>query len=212
VTEVGYADTDFRGSLFGAASGSNGGYIYYIYDIGSALYVIQNGAITSYLFNRGYLTNDAKDGQPPSPDGSPWPGPFVYTNKTTAATQYSTQGTPTSLGKTLESIGDGTSNTIFFQESNGGWLNFQGPQGWTMMNYGHAPMYADFGTCPDRTNPNCDFAHGGFGFGIPSSQHSGNQIMTAFGDGSVRGLGPNIDYPTWVYMCGANDGHNVQFQ
>jgi prepilin-type N-terminal cleavage/methylation domain-containing protein len=212
VTQVGYGDIDYRGSLFGTTSTSPVAYNYYIYDIGGSVYVINNTGYTSYLFNRGYCTNDAKDGSPPSPDGSPWPGPFKYTKLTSAATQYSTQGTPTSLGNAIESIGDGTSNTICFEESNGGWLNFQGPQGWTEMNWGHAPFYADFGNCPDHTNPNCDFAHGGFGWGIPSSQHAGNQIMTAFCDGSVRGLSPTIDYTTWVYMCGANDGKNVTFQ
>jgi prepilin-type N-terminal cleavage/methylation domain-containing protein len=211
VTQVGYDNEDYRGGFFGVTTPPNP-YLYYIYDIGNSPYVIQNGAITMYLFNRGYTTKDAIDGSPPSQDGSPWKGPFTYTKKTSAATQYSSQGTPTSIGNTIESISDGTSNTIFFMESNGGWLNFQGPQGWTMMNPGHAPFYADFGTCPDRTNGNCDFNHGGFGWAIPSSAHSGNQIMTAFGDGSVRGLAPNIDYATWVYMCGANDGRTVTFQ
>jgi len=126
-------------------------------------------------------------------------------------------GTPSGTGLGIEGIVDGSSNTIMFMESNGGFLNAQGTSGWVGHNWGHAMFFADFGTCPDRTNDaadgfNCDFAHGGFGFGEPSSQHAGNKIMTAFSDGSVRALAPNVDYTVFVYMCGASDGQTVKFE
>jgi prepilin-type N-terminal cleavage/methylation domain-containing protein/prepilin-type processing-associated H-X9-DG protein len=212
VTEVGYADTDYRGSLFSRPPGDGPHYTYYIYNNGSSAVVLQNTGQTNYLFNRGLLTKD-----PTNFPGSPFPGIFPYTKKTSAPTATSTQGTPASTGLPIEAVPDGTSNTIMFMESNGGYLDFAGPQGWGAMNYGHAPFYADFGTCPDTTNDaanggNCDFKHGGFGFGIPSSQHGGNRINTAFGDGSVRTLAPNLQYTLFVALCGAGDGRTVTFE
>jgi prepilin-type N-terminal cleavage/methylation domain-containing protein len=211
-TQVGYADTDYRGSLFGEAPGTGPNYNIYIFNINDSPYVLQNTGQTNYLFNRGYLTIDTNP-----PDDSPYPGMFRYTNKKSAATAYSTQGTPNGLGLPIEAIIDGTSNTIMFMETNGGYLDFAGPQGWGGMNWGHAPFYADFGTCPDKTNDvlnngSCDFAHGGYGFGVPSSAHAGFRIMTAFGDGSVRALAPDVKFSTFVFLCGASDGRTVTFE
>jgi prepilin-type N-terminal cleavage/methylation domain-containing protein len=208
-TAAGFPDIDFRASLTGDAPGTFVG-DYYIYNISSSPTVVPNVGQTNYLFNRGYLEDQAGTYQ----------GPFKYTKKTTPATTFSTQGTPNGQGIGVEAIQDGTSNTIFFMESNGGFLDFSPPAaGWGAMNWGHAPFYADFGTCPDRTNDaagsppgNCDFKHGGFGFGIPSSQHGGNRIQTAFGDGSVRSIAPNLSFTVFVYICGANDGKVVTFE
>ncbi|HEY1375441.1 MAG TPA: DUF1559 domain-containing protein [Gemmataceae bacterium] len=213
VTEVGQGDVDYRGSLFGDTPGTNH-YTTLIYDNVSSAYVVQNTGTTNYLVNRGFLTKDNPA------DGTPFPGLFPYTKKTSAPTQYSTQGTPSGVGLPLEAVPDGTSNTIAFMESNGGFLGSaeagRGSDGWVGQNWGHAMFFADFGTCPDRTNDkadglNCDFTHGGFGWGEPSSQHAGNRIMTAFGDGSVRALAPNVDFTVFVYMCGASDGQSVVF-
>ncbi|HEY1380405.1 MAG TPA: DUF1559 domain-containing protein [Gemmataceae bacterium] len=207
VTQVGYGDIDYRGSLFGTTPSDPAAYTFYIYANTANAYVLQNTGQTTYLFNRGYVTKDSP------PDGSPYYGMFQYSNKTTAATQYSTQGTPSGKGLALEAVPDGTSNTIMFMETNGGYIgDFQGTSGWVAENWGHAPFYADFGTCPDSTNQNCDFAHGGYGWGVPSSAHAGNRIMTAFGDGSVRAIAPNVDYQTFVYMCGVADGQTVKFE
>jgi prepilin-type processing-associated H-X9-DG protein len=202
VTEVGYADTDYRGSLFGRTSGQGPFYTYYIYANTANPLVLQQTGQTHYLFNRGYVS------------GGPYKGPFQYTKQTTAPTAYSTQGTPTSTGMTIASIADGSSNTVFFMESNGGFIgNFQNTSGWVGYNWGHAPFYADFGTCPDHTNGNCDFSTSGRGFGwaIPSSNHGGNNINTLFGDGSVRSISPTVNFSTFVYMCGSNDGQVVTF-
>jgi len=213
VTRVGQGDIDYRGSLFGDTPGKMH-YSTSIYDNLSSAYIVQNTGTTNYLANRGYVTNDGLSGPP---DGSPFTGLFPYTNKHSAATSFSTQGTPEGRGLALEAVPDGTSNTIAFMESNGGFLKAFGTEGWVGQNWGHAMFYADFGTCPDKTNDaadglNCDFTHGGFGWGEPSSQHAGNRIMTAFGDGSVRALAPNVDYTTFVYMCGASDGQVVKFE
>jgi prepilin-type N-terminal cleavage/methylation domain-containing protein len=204
VSQVGYADTDYRGSLFGETAGAGPNFTFYIYARTTSATVLERTGQTHYLFNRGLVTPQTKA-----------PGPFRYNKSTTPATPYSTVGTPTSNGMTIVSIADGASNTVFFMETNGGFIgNFQNTSGWYANNWGHAPFYSDFGTCPDRSNPNCDFSASGRGYGwaIPSSAHAGNRIITVFGDGSVRGISSTVDYGTFVAMCGASEGRVVTFE
>jgi prepilin-type N-terminal cleavage/methylation domain-containing protein len=204
VTAVGFANTDFRASLFGFASGSGPYYNYYIYNRVSSPDAVGRAAQTHYLFNRGYITDTPNLAR----------GPFTYRNQTTAATTFSSQGTPRGIDNPIVNITDGSSNTVFFLESNQGFLNAFGTQGWLGMNWAHAPFYADFGTCPDRTNGNCDFSAQGKGFGwaIPSSQHATNRIVTAFGDGSVRMISPTIQFSVFRAICGATEGVIVNFE
>jgi len=202
VTQVGYADTDYRGSLFGEAPGAGPNYTYYIYASTANPTVLAQTGQTNYLFNRGYVTDDYA------------PGPFRYSKLTSPPTPYSSQGTPSGKGMAIPAINDGTSNTVFFMETNGGFIgNFQNTSGWLAMNWGHAPFYSDFGTCPDRTNSNCDFSADGKGYGwaIPSSAHAANRIQTLFGDGSVRSISPTIPFATFVYICGTSEGQVVTF-
>jgi hypothetical protein len=116
----------------------------------------------------------------------------------------------------LGSTGDGTSNTIMVMESPGGFMDFGGGNsGWLMSSWIAANGYSNFGTCPDRANAkpplNCDFSGQGRGVAahIPSSLHTGGMIATAFGDGSVRGLKPNLDFVLFVFLCGVNDGNVI---
>jgi prepilin-type N-terminal cleavage/methylation domain-containing protein/prepilin-type processing-associated H-X9-DG protein len=122
----------------------------------------------------------------------------------------------------ITTITDGTSNTVAFQESVGGYAGFTSPYipGWVGYAYGVNMQLSAFGMCPDpnndvNNNGNCDFSANGKGFGIgsPSSMHAGNQVNTLFGDGSVRTLAPTIGN-TWayIYMCGMADGQVVTFQ
>jgi prepilin-type N-terminal cleavage/methylation domain-containing protein len=198
VTAVGYADVDFRASLFGFSPGTGPYYSYYIYNSTSNPTVVSGTGQTHYLFNRGYLTSNQ------------YAGPFNYDRTNGPATSFSSVGSPRGISRTLSGISDGTSNTIFFMESNGGYLG-SAPAGWVGMNWGHAPFYADFGMCPDRTNGNCDFSAQGRGFGwaIPSSQHAQNRVISAMGDGSVRSFSPTMQYAVFVYLCGASDGQVV---
>ena len=67
----------------------------------------------------------------------------------------------------LASIGDGTSNTVMVMETAGGFVNFGtgAPQatGWAMTSWASAIGYSNFGACPDRANPNCQFTSEGRG-------------------------------------------------
>ncbi len=211
VTGCGYANQDYRDtpSTLGLPAGQFNS-TFFIYANTGSPYVLANTGQTNYLFNRGFLEHPSDD--PNFPD-SPYPGPFPYTNKAGAPAAFSTQGTPTNKGTALEGIPDGTSNTIMFMESYSGQIdNFQGTSGWVALNWGHAPFYADFGTCPDATNQNCDPNHGLFGWALPSSVHGGNRINTAFCDGSVRSLPPNMSYSLFVFLTGATDGRAVTFE
>lgn len=115
----------------------------------------------------------------------------------------------------ITSITDGTSNTIAFIESVGGYVDTGSPAstGWWGNGAGLNGQNSAFGACPDRTNPNCDFSPQGKGFGyaLPSSMHTTNRINCVFGDGSVRNIAATLDFSVYVYICGRDDGEVVTF-
>jgi len=106
----------------------------------------------------------------------------------------------------IANIQDGTSNTIGFMESAGGDIG----GGWGGNAYSMGITYSMFGMCPDRTNQNCDFTNsGGLGWGLPGSNHGNNLVQTAFCDGSVRGVKPDMPWSVFVLLGGMSDGGNV---
>jgi prepilin-type processing-associated H-X9-DG protein len=113
-------------------------------------------------------------------------------------------------------ISDGTSNTIAYIENAGGWGNYgtgDPRNGWSANTWVAGVLFANSGTCPDATNPGCDFVNGrGLGAHAAGSQHAGNRINTVFGDGSVRNIKPDIDFNLYVYLCGYRDGRVVTFE
>ena len=112
---------------------------------------------------------------------------------------------------------DGSSNTIMFIESAGGMATADNVNyTWVLFQWPGSLIYAQFGTCPDPdpNQKNCLYTHGGLGlsWSIPGSLHANNMIMTAFGDGSVRMIRPDLDFGTvWVPLCGMSDGDVVSF-
>ncbi len=140
---------------------------------------------TNYIPMGGYLVAPA--------DGPYLPGMFTYKSKIA-----------------IVAIQDGSSNTIAFLESAGG-VNSSG--GWLGNGMGMNYQLSAFGTCPDKTNSNCNFSATGKGFayGLPSSMHTTNRINCVFGDGSVRNISATTNFDTYVYMCGINDGVTVSF-
>jgi prepilin-type N-terminal cleavage/methylation domain-containing protein len=118
-----------------------------------------------------------------------------------------------SLGK----IPDGASQTIIYGETSGGGAPSlgAGQAGWIANSWIMGPMWSDFGVCPNNApstdpnyNPNCNYASGGMGlaYGIFSSAHSNGRAYFVFGDGSVRGISPTVNFAVFVYATGIQDG------
>jgi prepilin-type N-terminal cleavage/methylation domain-containing protein/prepilin-type processing-associated H-X9-DG protein len=131
----------------------------------------------------------------------------------------------------LARVPDGTSNTILFGEYAGGFINWGGSGGissgesgssWSCgFNYSgfDVPTTQDFddnatldGSVP--YNQTCHAQHLGVNAigqcGTPSyarfsSRHSA-VVQFAFADGHVQRLSPSIDFTTWVYLTGFQDG------
>jgi prepilin-type processing-associated H-X9-DG protein len=115
-------------------------------------------------------------------------------------------------------IPDGTSNTIMFGEYAGGTIYWGGgggiPDGVDGAAWACGFNYSGFDT-PTTIN----FDSNGNGpngqTGTPtyarfSSRHT-NQVIFCFGDGHVRGISTSIDFTTWVYLTGIQDGVTVNF-
>jgi prepilin-type N-terminal cleavage/methylation domain-containing protein/prepilin-type processing-associated H-X9-DG protein len=141
---------------------------------------------TTYLVNMGYVEtfND-------------YLGPFRFKN-----------------GMQIVAVTDGTSNTVGFMETAGGYAAAPTNAGWAHSAWAQGNFVSNFGACPDKTNPNCDFSAQGRGLspGIPGSLHAGNRINTFFLDGSVRSLRPDLPFDIFIFICGAADGENVTFE
>jgi len=142
---------------------------------------------TNYLANGGYGDHVSY------PD---YDGPFYYKSRVT-----------------LIGITDGTSNTLMFGESVGGYEQITDTaNGWDGYAWASGPFWSGFGTCPDPNNPNCVPGPGlNMGQGTLCSLHPGNVINTAFCDGSVRHISPSLDFNTYVAVAGISDGTVVTF-
>jgi prepilin-type N-terminal cleavage/methylation domain-containing protein len=111
----------------------------------------------------------------------------------------------------LAAIPDGTSTTLMFLESAGGHGSFDdAPElnGWWGNSWAMGSTFSRFGTCPDHSNQNCDFEPEGRGlaWALPGSQHAGNRINVAYGDGSIRSIPPALGSNVYLAIAGIADG------
>ena len=120
--------------------------------------------------------------------------------------------------KSKEGVGrtpDGTSNTIMFVESAGGFLTglsapADSPK-WTNQAWAGAIWWSSAGICPNAQFANCTWNQSPPPYASPvfaaGSRHTGGLCNVAMGDGSVRGLNaPNIDSLSLAYLAGTRDG------
>ena len=109
----------------------------------------------------------------------------------------------------VETITDGSSNTLMFGEVAGGVINWGGsggiPNGVSGWSWVCGFDYTGFGTpyAGSASSPSSQW----WNF---SSQHTGH-INVCMGDGSVRPINVSIDFGTWVYLSGKQDGVVVNF-
>jgi prepilin-type N-terminal cleavage/methylation domain-containing protein len=112
----------------------------------------------------------------------------------------------------LARVPDGTSNTFLFIEYLGGWINWGGsggiPDGVDGAAWACGFNYTGFGiicTSGKEMNDPSASCWGGFG-----SLHTGDIINVAYADGSCRHVTRSIDFNTWVFLSGFQDGVAVQ--
>ena len=114
------------------------------------------------------------------------PGPFVYTQPSYAAADYDQAGLVTPKGVRVVDARDGLSNTVLLAEM------WWGPHSATNRWNGSRFSSAFIRSTLDRPAP--DHAGGSdHGFGGP---HPGG-VVAAYGDGSVRVVGFDVDPVTW---------------
>jgi hypothetical protein len=139
---------------------------------------------------------------------------------------YSTQSYPQYKGfftynskNKVAATPDGTSNTVMFGEMAGGFNAWNGsggiPNGPMTASWASGFNYSGFDSpwtggpasapaCGGTVTSNCSK------WWAFSSQHTGI-VNFCFGDGSVRSLRGQMDFSTWVYMTGIQDGIVVSF-
>jgi prepilin-type N-terminal cleavage/methylation domain-containing protein len=122
------------------------------------------------------------------------------------------QGYFTHMSKNKIDVPDGSSNTILFGEMVGGLINWGGsggiPNGLSAPGLGSGFNYSGFNV-PAAPVPANDPAND-YWYRF-SSQHT-NLINACMGDVSVRPIRTSIDFGTWVYISGIQDGVVVTFQ
>jgi prepilin-type N-terminal cleavage/methylation domain-containing protein len=165
------------------------------------------------------------------PPNAPWTGAHVYSsapgrlvvgrcNYMAMAGYYDQSLYPQYVGlynyqsaNSLARVPDGTSNTMMYGEWVGGIINWGGsggiPNGLSGNSWACGFGYSGFAGPSPSGSLNDRFGNSyWYTFG---SDHAAHIINVAMADGSVRHIGPGIDFSVWVYLSAFEDGVNVQY-
>jgi prepilin-type N-terminal cleavage/methylation domain-containing protein len=133
---------------------------------------------------------------------------------------YSPSENPQNVGlytyrsaNSLARVPDGTSNTIMYGEWVGGIINWGGsggiPNGLSGASWSSGFCYSGFGS-PSPSGSLLDQSGNSYWYTF-GSDHAAHIINVAMADGSVRQVGPGIDFGVWVALTGFQDGINVDY-
>jgi prepilin-type N-terminal cleavage/methylation domain-containing protein/prepilin-type processing-associated H-X9-DG protein len=144
---------------------------------------------SNYMASAGYAGSAGAEIGAPGLDGL-----FVYLNS-----------------RSIAKVGDGTSNRMMFGEYGGGFIKWGGaggiPDGIDGGSWSSSSLMTGFGTPCGRTDyanelstqqSNCYPRYGSF--------HTGNITQIAWADGHATPISNSIDFSTWVYISGYNNG------
>jgi len=153
---------------------------------------------------------------------SSYPGALVLgrTNYLGCAGYYAPSQYPQYAGlftykssNTLARVPDGTSNTFLFIEFVGGNINWGGsggiPSGVSGAAWACGFNYTGFGgpspTGSQEPNPSASPQTENVWF-LFGSDHTSKIVNCGYADGSVRTISPSIDFNTWTFLAGYQDG------
>jgi prepilin-type N-terminal cleavage/methylation domain-containing protein len=111
------------------------------------------------------------------------------------------EGIYTSRSKTrISNVTDGTSNTLMFGEVMGGRANMRTQVAYLWIGCGMLPAF------PGLTNADGSVRRLWSNF---NSEHPPGMIQFVLADGSVRGISPQIQYSTYIFLSGMRDGQQI---
>jgi hypothetical protein len=152
---------------------------------------------SNYIANAGFAGTEDRVIPGTTMNAQQFEGPYYINSKTT-----------------LQSISDGTSNTIAFGEALAGTSD---TRNFRLTWMGAGSMATSPGLPADlRYNPNASASQGAFNYG---SRHAGGIVLFGYNDGSVRGIRsgilatnpPNAQYLQFLAASGMRDGQVVNF-
>jgi len=167
------------------------------------------GAVTTGICNYAAVAGASQPGYP----NPLFYGLLYYRSTYTPSYDTGAPGTPQNTNpNSLGRVPDGTSNTLFFGEYAGGYIDWGSatdpPRGWTSPAWMMGANFTDVGLCPSPVQVTNGIDQWAGGYAQFGSMHT-NIINFAYADGSVHGIKPSIDFNTLMALSGFRDGQII---